>query len=196
MAKAEYRSSIRSKNLIKKALAKLIHEKDFSKITVSDIIREADISRGTFYAHYSDINSVIEQIECEEVQNLMDFVDKFKIENVIDGTHFFLEKICEYLYRDMEYYRMLANSNIINNFIGRLVNIYYDSLMAALTVNDSPEEKSKANTYLLYVTSGVKASVTAWLNGDISGTPEKFAKTLGDLVEYSKLYHSEKMNNE
>ena len=32
MAKAEYRSAIRSKNLIKKAVAKLIHEKDISKI--------------------------------------------------------------------------------------------------------------------------------------------------------------------
>ncbi|MBQ4626341.1 MAG: TetR/AcrR family transcriptional regulator C-terminal domain-containing protein [Clostridia bacterium] len=194
MAKAEYRSSIRSKNLIKKALAKLIHEKDFSKITVSDIIREADISRGTFYAHYSDINSVIEQIECEEVKNLMDFVDRFKIENVVDGTHIFIEKICEYLSRDMEYYRMLANSNIINNFICRLVNIYYDSLMAAMNINDSALEKNKANTYLLYVTSGVKASVTAWLNGDITGTPSEFAKTLGDLVEYTKIYYNEKLN--
>lgn len=63
MAKAEYRSSIRSKNLIKKALAKLLNEKDLSKITVSDIIREADISRGTFYAHFPDVAGVVEQIE-------------------------------------------------------------------------------------------------------------------------------------
>ena len=34
MAKAEYRSSIRSKNLIKKAVAKLIHEKE-------EVIKEA-----------------------------------------------------------------------------------------------------------------------------------------------------------
>lgn len=194
MAKAEYRSSIRSKNLIKKALAKLIHEKEFSKITVSDIIREADISRGTFYAHYSDINGVMEQIECEEVKNLMDFVDRFRIENVVDGTHTFIEKICEYLNRDKEYYRMLANSNIINNFICRLVNIYYDSLIDTMNVKDSPEEKNKANTYLLYVTSGVKASVTAWLNGDLDCSYTEFAKMLGDLIEYSKSYYEERIN--
>ncbi len=194
MAKAEYRSSIRSKNLIKKALAKLIHEKEFSKITVSDIIREADISRGTFYAHYSDIDGVMEQIECEEVRCLMDFVDNFKIQNVVNGTHVFIEKICEYLNRDKEYYRMLANSKIINNFISRLVNIYYEPLLEEMNVKESHEEKAKANTYLLYVTSGVKASVVSWLNGDIDASPDEFAKTLGDLVEYSKLYYSEKIN--
>ena len=77
MAKAEYRSSIRSKNSIKKAVAKLIHEKDIRKITVSDIIREADISRGTFYAHFADVSGVINQIECEEIRNLMEYIERF-----------------------------------------------------------------------------------------------------------------------
>ena len=183
MAKAEYRSSIRSKNLIKKALAKLIHEKDFSKITVSDIIREADISRGTFYAHFSDINGVIEQIESEEIKNLIDFVEKFKLENAIGNTSLFLQRICEYLYKDIEYYRMLANSNILNNFLFRLINVYYDSLMDNMVISDSPELKNEANTYLLYITSGAKNVIIAWLNGDITGTPEEFAKILGNLIE-------------
>lgn len=188
MAKAEYRSSIRSKNLIKKALAKLIHEKDFSKITVSDIIREADISRGTFYAHFSDINGVIEQIESEEIKNLIDFVEKFKLENAIGNTSLFLQRICEYLYKDIEYYRMLANSNILNNFLFRLINIYYDSLMDNMVISDSPELKNEANIYLLYITSGAKNAIIAWLNGDITGTPEEFAKILGNLVECTRKY--------
>ncbi len=188
LAKAEYRSSIRSKNLIKKSLAKLIHEKDFSKITVSDIIREADISRGTFYAHYSDINGVVDQIESEEIKNLMDFVEKFKIENAVDNTSLFIQKICEYLYRDIEYYKMLANSNILNNFLFRLINIYYDSLLDTMAVEDTPEAKNEANTYLLYITSGAKSVIIAWLNGDITGTPEEFSKILGDLIENTRKY--------
>lgn len=192
MAKAEYRSSIRSKNLIKKALAKLIHEKDIAKITVSDIIREADISRGTFYAHFSDINSVVEQIECEEIQKLMDFVDRFKVESAVDNTPLFINKVCDYLYRDMEYYKMLANSKILNNFISRLVNIYYDSLIEVMNVKGSPEEQNKANTYLLYITSGAKDVLIAWLNGDIKGTPSEISEILGDLIDLTKLYYEKK----
>ena len=93
MAKAEYRSSIRSKNLIKKAVAKLIHEKEVSKITVSDIIREADISRGTFYAHYSDVSSVLEQIESEELKALVDYVNNFDLENIYENITDIIENI-------------------------------------------------------------------------------------------------------
>ena len=103
--------------IIKKAVAKLIHEKALQKITVSDIIREADISRGTFYAHFADVSSVIEQIESEEMHNLMEYVDKFGFENILSDVERFIELICEYLSRDMEYYRMLTQSNILNNFI-------------------------------------------------------------------------------
>lgn len=193
MAKAEYRSSIRSKNLIKKALAKLIHEKELAKITVSDIIREADISRGTFYAHFSDVNGVIEQIESEEIQKLMDFVNRFKVENAVDNIPLFINKICDYLYRDMEYYKMLANSKILNNFLSRLVNIYYDSLIDLMNVKDSPDALNKANTYLLYTTSGAKDVLIAWLNGNLKGTPAEISEILGDLVGLSKQYYSQKI---
>lgn len=52
--RTEYRNATRSKLLIKKAFIDLLKEKPASKVTVTDIILEANISRGTFYAHYLD----------------------------------------------------------------------------------------------------------------------------------------------
>lgn len=59
MAKAEYRSSLRSKKLITDALVELLDEKPLDKITVTDIVRKADINRGTFYAHYANVSDVV-----------------------------------------------------------------------------------------------------------------------------------------
>ena len=189
MAKAEYRSSIRSKNLIKKALAKLIHEKELSKITVSDIIREADISRGTFYAHFSDVNSVITQIESEEMNSLMDFVDKYGFENICIKPKKFIAAICEYMMRDMEYYRMLAMSNILNNFIWRLVNVYYEKLLERVLTLKPDIDRNEAELYLIYLTSGAKTVIISWLNGEIKGTPEEIGERLGALIMLSQSYY-------
>ncbi|MBQ2847159.1 MAG: TetR/AcrR family transcriptional regulator [Clostridia bacterium] len=189
MPKAEYRSSIRSKNLIKKAVAKLIHEKDIQKITVSDIIREADISRGTFYAHFADVSSVIEQIESEEIHALMEYVDNFGFKNITANIGKFLELICEYLSRDMEYYRMLTQSNILNNFIWRLVDIYYEKLLNNVLGKNSTSEKNEANLYLIYITSGAKTVILSWLNGEIKASPKELADSLEKLINLNQKYY-------
>ena len=48
------RRSRRTRHLLSVALVELIREKDYSTITVSDIIERANVGRSTFYAHYRD----------------------------------------------------------------------------------------------------------------------------------------------
>ncbi len=48
------RRAMRSKRLIIEALRELLLEKDYKKISISDIVKRADIGRATFYAHFED----------------------------------------------------------------------------------------------------------------------------------------------
>ena len=57
----------RTKKLLRQALTRLMRQKDFQSITVTDVVREADINRGTFYAHYRDIYDLREKIEEEMI---------------------------------------------------------------------------------------------------------------------------------
>ena len=50
-----YKSALRSRKWIRQAFMELLREKDFEKITVTDIVNRADINRSTFYAHYPDV---------------------------------------------------------------------------------------------------------------------------------------------
>ena len=191
MAKAEYRSALRSKTLIKKALAKLMHEKELEKITVSDIIREADISRGTFYAHFPDIRSVLEQIENEEIKKLVNFVNKLKTEDSeINSSKTFLISVFNYLNNDFEYYKMLMQSCFLNNYISRLVDIYYEETITSLLERDPSKDINEAKLYMVYTSSGSKEVLISWLKGSISGTPEEMAIRLSKLIDLSNQYYS------
>ncbi len=186
MAKAEYRSSIRSKSLIKKAVAKLIHQKEINKITVSDVIREADISRGTFYAHYPDIQSVFEQIETEEVKKLVNLVNRTKDSNSdIKDTEAFLSIICNHIYDDFDYYKMLMHSSFLNNYLCRIIDIYYEETFATLMSLGKSNDEAKVNIYLTYVTSGAKETIISWLEGRIISTPDLIASRIAKLIELS-----------
>ena len=72
MAKAEYRSAVRSRKLIKAALADLLQEKPLDKITVTDVVNRAQINRGTFYAHYTDIPDVIHHLIQHTFSNIQE----------------------------------------------------------------------------------------------------------------------------
>lgn len=65
----------RTKKLLRQALTRLMQQKEFQSITVTDVVREADINRGTFYAHYRDIYDLREKIESEMIDDFCAMLD-------------------------------------------------------------------------------------------------------------------------
>ncbi len=110
MAKAEYRSSIRSKQLINAALADLLQEKPLNKITVTDVVRRAGINRGTFYAHYMDISDVIQHLIDKTFLHIRDNV--FEHPNPrSDYPLALLQRIQMILEEDITFYQKIMNSS-------------------------------------------------------------------------------------
>ena len=59
-------SSVKTRRLIKNTFIKMLSEKkEISKISVSELVARAEISRATFYAHFDDIYGVVEEFERE-----------------------------------------------------------------------------------------------------------------------------------
>lgn len=56
---------------LKEALTRLLREKDFEAISVSDITKEAGVNRGTFYLHYVDKFDMMDQLIDEILQNIL-----------------------------------------------------------------------------------------------------------------------------
>ena len=55
----------RTKRLLKETLTNLLLEKDIQQITVKSIVERADLNRGTFYLHYTDVYDLLKEIENE-----------------------------------------------------------------------------------------------------------------------------------
>ena len=110
MAKAEYRSAIRSRKLIVDALADLLTEKPLDKITVTDVVSRADINRGTFYAHYKDIPDVVDHLIQQTFSAIRDAMISHTAANS-SLEHTLLSTIQRILEEDMAFYRKILNSS-------------------------------------------------------------------------------------
>lgn len=67
--------SMQTKQKIAEALKKFMRKKPFSKITVSEIIRECKINHKTFYYHFADIYALLKWIFEEEAIQVVQHFD-------------------------------------------------------------------------------------------------------------------------
>lgn len=88
--------SLRTKTALADSLKKLMKNKTFSKITVSELIRDCNINRKTFYYHFEDNYSLLkwmlEQESCTIIDNfnrLNNLDDSFLslIDYIEDNSH-------------------------------------------------------------------------------------------------------------
>ena len=64
-----------TRQTIKDTFLELLKQKSFTKITVTEICKNAEINRGTFYLHYYDIHDVLTDIFDDMTQDMLTTVD-------------------------------------------------------------------------------------------------------------------------
>ena len=59
-------TSLQTKKLLADSLKKLMRSKPFSKITVSELVRDCRVNRKTFYYHFEDIYALLKWVLADE----------------------------------------------------------------------------------------------------------------------------------
>ena len=66
-----------------------MQKKDFEKITVTEIVKLSGLNRGTFYAHYSNVVDVLEEIEREVTDKILSLFSSYKSQIIENPASFF-----------------------------------------------------------------------------------------------------------
>lgn len=180
--KAEYRSSIRSKTLIRNALVSLMQEKPFEKITITDIVRRADINRGTFYAHFKDSREVLERIRSDALSEMKDAIYSIPSDTVIRDPKPLLEKISEFLSEDSTYYRMLLSTSGIQEFLNQIKRISLDYLLESEYAKHQLDRRALASR-LDFLISAIAGTYYDIVLGTIPETLESAPSFICGMLE-------------
>jgi len=180
--KAEYKSAVRSRKMIRQAFVELMQEKDVEKITVTDIVTRADINRGTFYAHYKDTHAVLEQIENEITEKMLYFLKEFNYNNFFKTPLPLLLKVARYLEENFEYYHILISAKGSEQFIEKLKNIYMEYM-----VNDKNIPASVRNTpeFIIltnFFAGGIVNLYRTWFLGEIDQPLDEISTVLSEFI--------------
>lgn len=154
MNKKQPEITMMTKQIIKDSFWKLYKEKKIENITVKDITQKAGFNRTTFYAYFTDVYDVLEQIED-------DFMPGIEHLPPIDATR---EHSIDYLIniftiyeKNSAYYSVLLSENGDPRFALKMKNVFKSMMMEAIKnrVNISPEEMDYALEFLAGATLSI-----------------------------------------
>lgn len=181
--KAEYRSAIRSRRMIREAYMELLKEKDLSKITVTDIIKRADLNRATFYAHYPDVRGVTEEIENEIIEKMLEVLKEFQFTSFFRNPAPLLLKISRYLEEDTDFYRILVRANGSEIFMEKLKKVFSDHMLNDSDIPESMRQSKMVELRVCYFAGGIVNLYKQWFRGDLNGTLNDIALEVSKLLQ-------------
>ena len=150
---SEDRRVKKTKKLIKDTLIELLHDNPINKITVTELTDKADISRKTFYLHYSSIYDAKNDIENDIIEILNSIISTMpESTNETDIMSFFSQ-----INEKTKNQEKLVAYFVQNAKQASLYNKVKDALKAAIINRlENVNKKNVYNEYIVeYVVSGI-----------------------------------------
>ena len=173
------RSSEKTKKLIKNTFAELIKEQQaLNKITVSELVKRADINRGTFYNHYDSIYDVAEELEAEIINVLFENTKKlYTLEDIFN----YLDEVIIYLKKNKDIYRLLLASNEPQVFLKKLNKSMLNKLYNSINNNPNFKNSDSLKFQVAFFTDGIVNQVLNYFTSKTDYSLDEISKNTKEI---------------
>lgn len=178
----EYGSAIRSKRLIRSAFLELLRIKSFEKITVTDVVKKAEINRSTFYAHYPDVMGLIEEIQEEIVEYMKKAMREIDFSLFFENPHPVMHDIITLLENNSELYRLLIRSNMASKQLKITQDVLVQEIKQSFMMIKKDMDIQKVDLYIRFFMGGMIEVYGQWLRGDITSSLGEITDHLTEVI--------------
>lgn len=178
----ENRSARRSHRMIRQAFEELLEEREFSKITVIDIVERADLNRSTFYAHYPDIYGIVDEIQEEIIGNNMELFHQIEYRNILKDPMPYLQCITATMEENLALMRKLGLTENVHRKSGMLQQMMEHDIM---NNSDIPAEVRESALFAIRVhffMGGILSTYQHWAEGKLNCTLDQVSSQIADMI--------------
>lgn len=164
---------------ITNAFIELLGERPLDKITVTDIVSRCDVSRNTFYYHYSDIYALVEELLFTETERIMQDATSYESwqEAFLQAQRFVLEnkRAVYHLYHSVSRDQVVR---YLRSVTRRSVERFVQGQAAGLAV---PPEDIELMTD--FYTAALVELMLQWVRDGMKRDLEQYIPSMGRLLE-------------
>ncbi len=173
----------RTRQLLQDALITLILEKGYDKITVQDIIDEANVGRSTFYAHYLDKDDLM----AGSVETLREELHQHMV-GVDNGDEQDAAIASLALFRHTQGQHHLYKAMIGGRGIDIVIKVVHDALTSQAQSYFEQIEREHGSLNIpvpvmtTYLAGTLQTLLTWWLDSDMPYSPERMNEMFMQFV--------------
>lgn len=183
MQKQEYKNAISTRKKISAAYLSLLIE-DPNNITVTTIVKKANINRGTFYLHFENIKSVEKHIESELANNFKELELDFRQVQIDKTPEIILKKFNEILNKDLDFYRLFICAASETNLMDTIKKSLLISISNNFKIMQYVMNYERFKTVIQYIAGGAINAYTDWFKGNIDCSLDELAINLTSLIKH------------
>lgn len=164
---------------MKQAMLELMNTTSFDKITVRLICERAGVNRSTFYAHYTDIYDMIEQMETNLQKKLMDgYLTSEKVTPLsLESFIIFLKFIREH----RDFYRIALKTR--REFpIRQGFEPLWSQIIKPLCQNAGITSEDEMMFYFVGFQAGFTMILKRWVEQDCTENEERIARIIRNIL--------------
>ena len=171
-----------TKMVIRESLFELLALKQLKQITVKELCELADINRGTFYSHYTDIYDLVEKLEDELIENIGS-VFKFESIGKKDQLQMFTEVFSHIKTNIVEYKIILLNPGS-SSCLDTILEEAYKHHASALISKNQPISQNMIDYTFALLSSGGTQVILKWIENDFEESPKDMARLINAFTNY------------
>ncbi|MFD1039375.1 TetR/AcrR family transcriptional regulator [Virgibacillus byunsanensis] len=184
------RRSRRTKRMLKNAFIELMQQKPCYKITVTDIVEQADFNRSTFYLHYKYKEQLIDDFVTEMIEGL---VKAFRYPYQ-DSKHLNLYLLSpsdvvlfDYIKNNATFFSLWKTSDSILGFQEKFVHTMIALFKEDINLLPKGNDDINNNLLITFRAYGILGLIQEWIKSDFSTSPRYMADQLIKILNYQPL---------
>ncbi len=161
-----------TQSVLQKSLLKLLAEKSLKNVTVAEVCREAQVTRGTFYNHFYDVFDVYASIENGFFEEIKARLSGRKTYELDDS---FFREIMGFLSENSDVMTMLLADGEESSILKKIIHFMRDKYVGEFSERFPSLDRALIESLYTYTINGSIGLVLEWLRQGKRESPEQMA---------------------
>ncbi len=175
MERSTHTLAVKSQNWFVEALFQLIQQKTFEEITISELCKQANLDRRTFYRNFKDKNDVL-------LFYFFTLEDEYLavLKRIQERTFYTLAKVYfEFWACHLEFLKTAQSDPSLFAMLIQMLNSFMPSVYAQASGRISKELQYNIS----FVTGGFHNVLIHWISSGFQESPEKMAAAISEMFD-------------